>query len=135
MNFVMKHKINILVNIAASDSIITESEEKIIRLLAHASGISNAEVENALQHPQPVGDLQGYTNEEKFEVLYMMIQLMKADGQVYKSEIKFCENIAGRLGYRTAVVRELSAGIFSDPTLTADREFLFRKSCKFQNKN
>lgn len=127
----MSNQINILVNVAASDSTISEAEEKIIRLLAHASGIPHEETDNALKHPQPVGDLQGYSDLEKFEVLYLMIQLMKSDGQIFKSEISFCEKIAERLGYRTSVVREISAGIFSDPTITADRDFLFRKASKF----
>lgn len=127
----MNNQINILINVAASDKIITETEEKIIRIIAKASQIPHAEVDEALRHPKAVEDLRGYTEEEKFEVLYLMIQLMKADGQVFRSEIEFCERIAEGLGYRKAVVRELSAQIFSDPTITFDRDFLFRKSCKF----
>lgn len=130
----MNNRINILIHVAASDQVITETEEKIIRIIAKASQVPHTELDEALKHPKPVGDLRGYTEEEKFEVLYMMIQLMKADGQVFRSEIDFCERIAEGLGYRKNVVREISASIFSDPTITSDRDYLFRKANKYLNR-
>ncbi|MBK8291076.1 MAG: hypothetical protein IPK96_09095 [Flammeovirgaceae bacterium] len=56
---------------------------------------------------------------------------MKSDGQVFKSEIHFCEGIAEKLGYKKAVVGELSSKIYSDPTITADRKMLIERAHKF----
>ena len=56
---------------------------------------------------------------------------MKIDGQVFKSEIVFCERIAEKLGYRKKVVGELSTHIYSDPNITADRDDLKSKAQKF----
>ncbi len=60
-----------------------------------------------------------------------LIQLMKSDGQVFKSEIHFCETIAEKLGYKKGVVAELSSRIYSDPTITADRNMLMERAHKF----
>ena len=56
---------------------------------------------------------------------------MKADGQVFKSEIDFCERIAEELGYKKAVIGELSSKIYSDPAITTDRERLKQRAQKY----
>jgi len=127
----MIDQINILINLAASDASITEYETKIIRIIAKVNDVPADTFEELLKHPKPVGDLSSRTEMERFEVLLLMIQLMKADGQVFKSEINFCERIAEKLGYRSEVVRELSANIYSDPTITSDRKLLFNKAHKY----
>lgn len=130
----MKSKLEILISLANSDSKISENEEKLIRIIAKANNIEHQEVDRLLQQPQTGTSLGAYTEEEKFEALYLMIQLMKVDGQVFKSEIDFCEKIAEKLGYRKEVVRELSAGIFSDPSITSDRDLLMKKAGRFLSK-
>ena len=127
----MIDQINILINLAASDASITEYETKIIRIIAKVNDVPADTFEELLKHPKPIGDLSSRTEMERFEVLLLMIQLMKADGQVFKSEINFCERIAEKLGYRNEVVRELSANIYSDPTITSDRKLLFNKAHKY----
>ena len=81
---------------------------------------------------EPIKNLEMLTEDERFEYLYMVIQLMKIDGQVFKSEIVFCEEIAEKLGYKKKVVSELSKNIYSDPSITADREMLKEKAAKYR---
>jgi hypothetical protein len=57
--------------------------------------------------------------------------MMKVDGQVFKSEISFCQDIAERLGYKKGVIAELSSKIFSDPSITSDRDHLKKKTQKY----
>lgn len=127
----MKAQLNILINLATSDSKISEHEAKVLRIIAKVNGISESDFDEMLRHPSPIDNLENLTESQKFEILYLMIQLMKADGQVFKSEIVFCENAAEKLGYRKEVIRELSAGIFSDPSITSNRQSLMAKASKF----
>jgi hypothetical protein len=53
------------------------------------------------------------------------------DGQVFRSEIVFCEQVAEKLGFKKGVVAELSAHIYSDPSITSDRDMLWKKASKF----
>jgi uncharacterized tellurite resistance protein B-like protein len=127
----IKEQLNVLINLAASDRSIAEKEAKTIHMIAKANGISKEAVEEMMKNPQPIGDLSMLTEDQKFENLYHMIQLMKSDGQVFKSEIHFCEEIADKLGYKKGVVAELSSRIYSDPTITADRKMLMNRAHKF----
>jgi uncharacterized tellurite resistance protein B-like protein len=129
-----KENLNVLINLAASDKLVGEKEAKAIHILGKANGFTKDEVETMMKNPKPVGDLAAFSEDQKFENLYHMIQLMKSDGQVFKSEIHFCEQIAERLGYDKAVVSELSGKIYSDPTITTDRKALMARAHKFLKK-
>ncbi len=128
-----KSQLNMLINLAASDTMIAEKEARHIRVIGQAAGISKEEVDDMLNHPAPIGDFGTLSDDQRFEYLYNVIQLMKIDGQVFKSEIVFCEEIAEKLGYKKKVVGELSTRIYSDPSITADRESLKQKAEKYRN--
>ena len=127
----IKEQLNILINLAASDQSIVEKEAKAIHIIGKASGFSREEVDEMMKHPKPIGNLSGLTEDQKFENLYHLIQMMKSDGQVFKSEIHFCEHIAEKLGYKKQVVAELSSKIYSDPTITTDRKAMMARAHKF----
>ncbi|MCU0368775.1 MAG: TerB family tellurite resistance protein [Cyclobacteriaceae bacterium] len=127
----IKEQLNVLINLATSDKSVGEKEAKVIHLIGKANGLSKDEVDRMLKQPSPIGDLSRFTEEQKFENLYHLIQIMKSDGQVFKSEIAFCEAIAEKLGYKKGVVAELSSRIYSDPSITTDRKLLFERAHKF----
>ena len=127
----VKDQLNVLINLATSDKAVAEKEAKIIHMLGKANGISKEEVDEMLKKPKPIAALESLTEDQKFENLYHLIQLMKSDGQVFKSEIHFCEEVASKLGYRKGVVAELSSRIYSDPSITSDRKLLMDRARKF----
>lgn len=127
----VKDQLNVLIQLAASDNSIADKEAKLIHMIAKVNGISLDEVDHMLKNPTPIGDLVSLTEDQKFEYLYNVVQLMKIDGQVFKSEIVFCEEIAEKLGYKKGVIGELSSGVFSDPSITADREMLQSKAGQY----
>jgi hypothetical protein len=124
-------QLNILVQLATIDNEIADKELNMIRILGKANGIAEEEIDDLIKNPRPIGDLKSLTNDEKFEYLYNIVQLMKIDRRVYKSEIVFCEEMAIKLGYKKSVVGEISSKIYSDPSITADREELKQKIQKF----
>ena len=131
MIFDKKAELNVLINLAASDNSVAEREAKLIHMIGKANGISTEEVNKMIKNPQPISNVAALTPDQKFEHLYYLIQLMKMDGQVFRSEIVFCEQIAERLGYKKAVVGEISQHVYSDPSITADREMIKKKAEKF----
>ncbi len=128
----IKEQLNVLINLAASDRSVGEKEAKVIHMIGKANGLTRDEVEAMMKTPKPIGDLSTLSEDQQFENLYHLIQLMKSDGQVFKSEIHFCEQIAEKLGYKKGVVGELSSRIYSDPTITADRKLLMDRAHKFR---
>jgi uncharacterized membrane protein YebE (DUF533 family) len=131
MIFDKKAELNVLINLAASDRNVAEKESKLIHTIGKANGISTDEINKMLQSPQPIENLHTLTDDQKFEHLYFLIQLMKMDGQVFRSEVVFCEQIAEKLGYKKAVVAEISQHVYSDPSITADRDMIKKKADKF----
>lgn len=131
MIFDKKQELNVLINLAASDKSVADRESKLIQLIAKANGIPKEEVDTMLHNPKPIGNIVSFTVDEKFEHLYHLIQLMKMDGQVFRSEIVFCEQIAEKLGFKKGVVGEISQHVYSDPTITADRDMVKAKAMKF----
>ena len=131
MIFDKKAELNVLINLAASDRKIADRESKLIHIIAKANGISKEEVDQMLNNPKAIGNISSLTNDEKFEHLYFLIQLMKMDGQVFRSEIVFCEHIADKLGFKKGVVAEISQHVYSDPSITADRDMVKQKALKF----
>ena len=127
----IKDQLNILVQLASSDGMIADKELRLIRTIADANELSQDIVDELVENPKPIANLEYLSQDQKFEFLYNVIQLMKADGQVFKSEIIFCEDMAERLGYNRKVVAELSSKIYSDPTITADRQNLKEKALKY----
>lgn len=131
MIFDKKAELNVLINLAASDRNVADRESKLIHAIGKANGISKEDVDMLLKNPKPISNIQTLTIDEKFEHLYYLIQLMKMDGQVFRSEIVFCEHIAERLGFKKGVVGEISQHVYSDPSITADREMIKKKAEKF----
>jgi hypothetical protein len=82
----------------------------------------------------PKMDMPNMTSDEKFEYLYNIVQLMKVDSEVFLSEIRFCEDLAVKLGYDRKVISVLSQKIYSDPAITSDREKLQKEVEKYNKK-
>ena len=127
----IKRQLNILIQLATIDGTLAGKERKLIEHMARVNNIDENEISELLNQPQPIANLANLTEDERFEYLYMVIQLMKIDGQVFKSEIVFCEEIAEKLGFKKKVVAELSKYIYSDPSITSDRQMLRNRASKY----
>lgn len=128
----IKEQLNVLIQLAASDQKVADKEAKLIYKIGVSNGIAKDDIDEMLKNPKrPIGDLTTLSNDQKFEHLYHVVQLMKVDGQVFKSEIVFCEDIAARLGYKKGVIGELSSRIYSDPAITSDRDRLRERTNKY----
>lgn len=126
-----REQVNMLINLAASDASIAEKESRFIHMVGQANGLSKEEIDDMIENPEPIGELNAFSEDQKFEYLYNVIQVMKADGQVFKAEIEFCKDIAAKLGYDRKVVAELSSRIYSNHAITADRDMLKAKAKKY----
>jgi uncharacterized tellurite resistance protein B-like protein len=123
----IKSKLSVLVQLANIDGDFAGEEKDLIYMIAKANGISQEEVNDLVENPEPLPPLSTISDDDKFEYLYHLVQLMKIDSQVYLSEIKYCEELAEKLGFKKNVISDLSARIYSDPAITANVEALKRE--------
>ena len=128
-----------LIQLAIVDDKFDKSEELQITAIGKANGIPQEEISEMIKEgmkrsaPEEKLDFVALSFDEKFEYLYNIIQLMKIDHEIFLSEIKYCEDTAAKLGFDKKVVSKMSSVIYSDPTITTDREKLKRKVKKFVN--
>lgn len=130
-------QMSLLIQLSLVDGNISQKEQDMIYGIGRSNGMEDAEVEKILhqhlrnsRHELP--DMTHLTEDDKILYLYNIIRLMKADKEVYLTEIRFCENIADKLGFRKKVVGELSSKVFSDGTVNADMEFLREVVSKYR---
>ena len=113
-------KFRIMIQLALVDNTFEETEKQFILDLAKLNKISEEELkvlfreELEKKEVQPTFEIPAdFTT--KIEILSDMIRIMKADGKVFFSEIKFCEMIAKMFGFKEKSVGVLSEMIHKDP--------------------
>ncbi len=128
--------LNMLIQLALADNNMAESESNMIYMIGKANKIKEEEIRQMMDdhmHKNPVKiEFQVLTEEQRFEYLYNVVQLMKIDSEVYLSEIRYCEKMAEKLGYNKGVVKEISSKIYADPAITSDRGVLMEMAQKYR---
>ena len=119
-----KEQINILVHLSRADNHLAEEESKMIHKVGERNGLTKKEIDQIIDNPKPIPTLADLPHDKKFDYLYSVIFLMKVDGKIFQSEIKFCEKVASAMGYKPSVVADLSAHIYSDDSIEIDRQAL-----------
>ena len=126
-----------LVQLALSDKHFDIEEKKWIYNIGKAHKIPEVDINLLVQeelskkHFEPL-TFSALSFDEKFEFLYNIIQLMKVDRKVYLAEIKYCEDISIRLGFKEEVVGKLSKFIYGNPAITSDIEELKKIAKRFE---
>jgi uncharacterized tellurite resistance protein B-like protein len=121
---VIQKQLRVLVHLARADDDVSESEVKLIHHIGGLNGLSIEEIDDIIDNPGEMPELGDFDPDSKFECLHHIVQLMKVDGKVFQSEIKFCERVALKLGYRPGVIADLSAYVYSDPNINTKKTFL-----------
>ena len=120
--------LSMLIQLALSDNDFAGPEKNLIYMIGKANGIKEIEIDELVQKhlnkEKITIEFKALSDAERFEFLYNIIQLMKIDNEVFLSEIRYCEQMAEKLGYQKGVVREVSAKVYGDPSITADKDSL-----------
>lgn len=127
----IKSKLSVLVQLANIDGDFAGEEKDLIYMIGKANGVKEEEIDNMVDNPEPLPPLSTLSDDDRFEYLFHLVQLMKIDSQVYLSEIKYCEELAEKLGFKRNVISKLSSRIYSDPAITADIDSLKKQVKKY----
>jgi len=132
----LKNHLKALIQLSIIDRDFDQPEKTYIYIIGKANNIPEVEIDELVaetinEKPEAIITYQGLMTEERFDYLYDIIQLMKIDGDVYLTEIRYCEGIAEKLGYDKKVVKKLSSLVYSDPTIKASRDVLLKAANKY----
>jgi len=103
----LDQQLKLLINLAYADGGVGEKEEKYIYNIGAANGVSVDAIKPLLSSSHDVIAPTDLTNDQKFNYLFSLVQLMKIDERLYKEEIRYCSRIASNLGYNEAVMFDL----------------------------
>lgn len=100
-------QLKLLVNLALIDEEVADREKKYITNIGLANGLSEQDVEYLFNQKHTGIVPEGLSNDKKFDYIFSLVQLMKIDERLYKDEIKYCSQVAAKLGYKQEVMFEL----------------------------
>lgn len=129
------NQMKLLISLAQIDGKVADRERNYIINIGRANGIYPDQVVPLFTQRHDVIVPQNLNNDQKFDYIFSLVQLMKIDERMYREEILFCSTIASNLGYDKEVMFELmlhvkSATMKDDEVLAIKeltQKFLIRK--------
>lgn len=128
---IVLEQLKLLVNLARMDGELAIIERNYIINIGKAHGFPESSVETLFYSSHDVIIPEDLTADQKFEYIFNLVQLMKIDERLYEKEIKFCANVASKLGYQPQVMFELLLRIKSDKMSAEEKNSLKALTSKF----
>lgn len=100
-------QLKLLINLARIDGAVAEKERKYIANIGLANGIPIHDTTPLFDQNHELIIPADLDQDERFEYIFSLIQLMKIDERLYQEEIRYCSKVAAKLGYDEAVMFEL----------------------------
>jgi uncharacterized tellurite resistance protein B-like protein len=124
-------QIKLLINLAQADGAIGDLEKNYIINIGRANQMYPDEVEPLFYQQHEVVVPDNLTNDQKFEYIFSLVQLMKVDERMYKPEIQFCSRIAVRLGYQQQAMFDLLLHVRGEMMEHAEKDALKQMMTKY----
>lgn len=100
----LKNHLRNLVTLSSADGSIDDAEKEILIKIGTRKGLKKADILRIIENPGNSDYLSASTDEERFEQIYDLVELMLADGVAEDNELHYCIEMAEKLGFRKAVV-------------------------------
>ena len=124
-------KLKLLISLAQIDGAIAEQETQYIISIGKSNGLQAAEIEPLFDRVHSLvlpGDL---SEDDRFNYLLSMVQLMKADEKMFKEELLFCKKMAENLGYDSQVLFDMLLHVKSIEMSTEEKAALKKEISKY----
>jgi hypothetical protein len=106
-------QLKLLINLARIDGQVADREQHYITTIGVANGMSENEIQPLFEKTHDPIMPSDLTDDQKFDILFSLVQLMKIDERLYKDEIKYCSVVAAKLGYDPEVMFEMMLNVRS----------------------
>lgn len=104
---IVLEQLKLLVNLARADGEMSTEERAFIINIGKAHGFPESSVETLFYSSHETFVADQLTDDQRFNYLFNLVQLMKLDERMYEAEIKFCATTAAKLGYQPEVMFEM----------------------------
>jgi uncharacterized tellurite resistance protein B-like protein len=100
-------QLKLLINLARIDGEVAEREMKYITNIGLANSVSIADITPLFSQDHELIIPAELTDDERFDYIFSLIQLMKIDERLYQEEIHYCAKVASKLGYDQSIMFDL----------------------------
>jgi uncharacterized tellurite resistance protein B-like protein len=101
------NQMKLLISLAQIDGTVAPRERNYIINIGRANNFYPDQVVPLFDQRHNLIIPEDLTDDQKFDYLFSLVQLMKIDERMYREEIMFCSKIAATLGYDQQVMFEL----------------------------
>jgi len=112
--------------LAQSDGVLDETEKNLIWSIGSENGLTAKEIGDILSSPIQNLSFENMSKDEKFDLLYNTIVLMKVDGKIMDEEILFCQKITQKLGIELRALLEIYPHVHGNVKISGIKEKLKR---------
>jgi hypothetical protein len=132
----IKNHLRALIQLSIIDRDFGNPEKSYVYTIGKANRVPEVEIDELVKEvleskTDREVNFDGLMTEERFDFLFDVIQLMKIDGEVFLTEIRYCEEVAEKLGYDKKVVKSMASRIYSDPSITGNRVAIMKEANKY----
>ncbi|MCU0383579.1 MAG: TerB family tellurite resistance protein [Cyclobacteriaceae bacterium] len=124
----------LLINLARIDGEVGPREKQYIKNIGLANQFPADDIDLLFEQRHELIVPDNLNNDQKFDYIFSLVQLMKIDERMYKEEIMFCSKIAARLGYNEEVMFDLMLHVKTAVMGKDEMETLKQLTEKFLNK-
>ena len=132
-------KFRALIRLALADNRFEASEKKFIQALAKKLDVSSSELNQLLKEEKGnadyTPDIGNLSQESKVKFLAVLVKLMKIDGEVFLSEIRFCEKMAESMGFKPEIIGYLTEKVDQNPKINPDWNLILHNLDKYEPKS
>lgn len=101
------NKLKLLISLAQIDGAVAAQETQFIVNIGKANGLKEAEIEPLFDRVHALVIPGNLTDDDRFNYLLSMVQLMKADEKMFREELLFCKKMAENLGYEAQALFDM----------------------------
>ena len=130
LNMPSIEQLKLLVNLARIDGTLAEKERQYIISIGQANHLLIAEILPLFTAEHPLTVPAQLSEEERFDYIFRLVQLMKIDDRLYGDEIKYCARVASSLGYREEALFDLMLNVKNVPMGKDEIEALRKLTAK-----
>lgn len=116
---------------AKCDNKIAKSEIECIYKIGEKKGLSRTDIYDLMRENYTGKLIIPESIDERFEMLYDMIDVMLADGIIDDQEMEFCIDLAEKLGVRSATCGVLVTKMTSGMQSGVKKEIIFKDATPF----
>lgn len=106
---IIKSHLRHLVRLAKADGLLHKNELDYIKKIGKKNDLTDVEIKSVIENPTSVDIVIPNNDNDRFDQIFDLVQMMMKDDVVNDEEMEFCEELANRLGFRKVIVGVLVA--------------------------